>query len=286
MDEKELREILKLLRDAGMDPQLCDTMLPHYLGKVNCGVPLESSGDVEEMIPIPKALLNWGLQYFISAQGDSMKDVGIEEGDRLRVDASRPVKDGDVVVAYLDREITVKTLMSDEEGDRWLVPANDAYDAISLKDKANVKILGVVVANEKQPPRMKAAKALRAIKRAKTATYQPLREDVVDGALKEIGSYVLLKRHWISVYRPLKDRESEVASSYETFCERVKKVLPFHPNLPTVRELQRMDVQSFSKPVRLWDRDDAPVDGKRFEEYLDIAKRFGVMLGKRQTKTR
>lgn len=281
MDEKELREILKLLEAAGWQPQLCDTMLPHYLGKANCGVPLESCGDIEEMIPIPKALLNWGLQYFISAQGDSMKDVGIEEGDRLRVDASKPIQDGDVVVAYLDREITVKTLMSDEDGDRWLVPANDAYDAISLKDKTNVKILGVVVANEKQPPRMKAAKALKAIKRTKQQSIQPLQEEAVDVALQEIGSYVLLKRHWISVYRPLKDRESEVASSYETFCERVKKVLPKHPNLPTVRELQRMDVQSFSKPVRLWDRDDAPVDGKRFDEYLDIAKRFGVMLGKR-----
>ena len=65
MDEKELREIMKLLEDAGMDPQLCDTMLPHYLGKASCGVPLESSGDIEEMIPVPKALLSWGLQYFI-----------------------------------------------------------------------------------------------------------------------------------------------------------------------------------------------------------------------------
>ena len=286
MDEKEFKEILKLLEDAGWQPQLCDTLLPHYLGKASCGVPLESSGDIEEMIPVPRALLGWGLQYFITAQGDSMKDVGIEDGDRLRVDASKPVRDGDVVVAYLDREIMVKTLMSDDEGDRWLVPANDAYDAVCLKDKVNVKLLGVVMANEKQPPRMKAAKALKSIKRAKQLTIQPLKEKDVDSALKEIGSYVLLKRHWISVYRPLKDRESEVASSYETFCKHVEKVLPNHPNLPTVRELQRMDVQSFSKPVRLWDRDDAPVDGKRYDEYLDIAKRFGVMLGKRQMKTR
>lgn len=285
MDEKELKETLKLLEDAGMAPQLCDTLLPHYMGKVNCGVPLETSGDIEEMIPIPKALLKWGLQYFVTASGDSMKDVGIEEGDRLRVDASMPAKDGDVVVAYLDREITIKTLMSDEDGDSWLVPANDSYDAICLKDKVNVRMLGVVVANEKQPPRMKAAKALKSIRRVKLQHIKPLQEVDVDDALREIGRYVLLKRHWISVYRPLKDRELDVASSYETFCEWVTKVLPNHPKLPTVRELQRMDVQSFSKPVRLWDRDDAPVDRKRFAEYLGIAKRFGAMLVKGQTKT-
>jgi hypothetical protein len=71
---EELKEIILLLEDAGMDPQLCDALLPHYLGKASCGVPLESSGYVEEMIPVPKALLSWGLQYFITAQGKKSVD--------------------------------------------------------------------------------------------------------------------------------------------------------------------------------------------------------------------
>lgn len=280
MDEKEIKEIMKLLEVAGWQPMVCDTPLPRYVGKANCGVPLEAGGDVEDMVAVPKALLNWGLQYFINARGDSMKGLGIEEGDMLRVDASRPVKDGDVVVAYLDREITVKTLMSDEEGQQWLVPANDAYEAICLTDKPNVRMLGVVVANEKLSPRMAVPKALKAIKRAKLSQIQPLHEDQIELAVKGVAVYVLLKRQWISVYRPLKERNAEIASSYETFCEGIAKIVPNHMNLPTVRELQRMDVQSFTKPVRLWERDDAPVEGRRFDEYLSIAKRFKDLLAK------
>ena len=276
----ELKEFFELLSKDGWDPRLCDTPLPRFLGKANCGVPLEASGDIEDIMAVPRNLLTWGLQYFINAQGDSMKGVGIEEGDMLRVDASRPAKDCDVIVAYLDREITVKALMSDEDGQQWLVPANDAYEAICLTDKTNVRMLGVVVGNEKRPPRMSVSKALKAIKRAKQSQIQPLHEDQIELAVKDVAVYVLLKRQWISVYRPLKERNAEIASSYETFCEGIAKIVPQHLNLPTVRELQRMDVQSFSKPVRLWERDDAPVEGRRFDEYLSIANRFIGLLAK------
>ena len=280
MTEEELKEMMALLEAEGWQPQLCDTQVPRFVGKASCGIPLEAGGDVEEMIPVPKALLSWGMQYFINARGDSMKGLGIEEGDMLRVDATRPACDGDVVVAYLDREITVKTLMSDEDGQQWLVPANDAYKAICLTDKPNVRMLGVVVANEKLAPRMGVPSALKAIRQAKASLVTPLSDDQVELAVKEVAVYVMLKRHWISVYRPLKERNAKIAESYETFCEGIAKIVPNHMNLPTVRELQRMDVQSFSKPVRLWDRDDAPVEGRRFDEYLTIANRFKASLQK------
>lgn len=278
MNANELRELMQLLKDAGIEALLCDTPLPLYVGKGNCGVPLEAGDDVDEMVPVPRALLGWGLQYFVRAKGDSMKGLGIDEGDLLRVDAAMTARDGDVVVAYLDREVTVKTLTTDEEGTRWLVPANEHYQAICLADNIEVKMLGVVVANEKQPPRMEMKAALQAIRRAKQAKCRPLDETAVERALRGVAGYVLLKRHWIGVYRALKDRGAEVATGYETFCACVCRVLPQHPNLPTVRELQRMDVQSFSKPLRLWDRHDAPVDGKRFDEYVSIARRFLALL--------
>ncbi len=108
----------------------------------------------------------------------------------------------------------------------------------------------------------------------------PLSDDQVELAVKVVAVYVMLKRHWISVYRPLKECNAKIAESYEAFCEGIAKIVPNHMNLPTVRELQRMDVQSFSKPVRLWNRDDAPVEGRRFDEYLTIAKRFKASLQK------
>jgi hypothetical protein len=64
MTEEELKEIMALLEAEGWQPQLCDTQVPRYVGKANCGVPLEAGGDVEDMVAVPKALLSWGLQYF------------------------------------------------------------------------------------------------------------------------------------------------------------------------------------------------------------------------------
>ena len=45
-----------------------------------------------------------------------------------------------------------------------------------------------------------------------------------------------------------------------------------HPHLPVGSELIRLATSSFRKPVTLWDRNDAPVRGKRFEAYLRIAR--------------
>ena len=48
--------------------------------------------------------------------------------------------------------------------------------------------------------------------------------------------------------------------------------MPNHPHLPVGSELIRLATGSFRKPVALWDRNDAPVRGKRFEAYLRIAR--------------
>ena len=139
-----------------------------------------------------------------------------------------------------------------------------------------------MIGNEKQQPRMEMRMAQKTISRTKLSRGEPLTADKVARALNGIGGYVMLKRHWIGVYRVLKDAGDAMVSSYETFCDGVARILPHHPNLPSVRELQRMDVQSFSKPVRLWDRDNAPVDGKRFDEYVSIAQRFKRLLRERE----
>ena len=52
----------------------------------------------------------------------------------------------------------------------------------------------------------------------------------------------------------------------------VKWLLPDHEHLPTAKELSRMAVQSFVKKIDLWDRNDAPVRGNRFDYYLRIAR--------------
>ena len=60
-------------------------------------------------------------------------------------------------------------------------------------------------------------------------------------------------------------------SDYSTFVELVECTVPKHPHLPTIDQLQRMCILSFRKRLSLWDRNDAPVQGARFDEYYAIA---------------
>ena len=55
-------------------------------------------------------------------------------------------------------------------------------------------------------------------------------------------------------------------------------MVPEHKPLPTIVEMQRLAVQSFSKPVAMWRADNAPVKGKRFKDYLHIAQRTKALL--------
>ena len=62
------------------------------------------------------------------------------------------------------------------------------------------------------------------------------------------------------------------------FCQMVREEVPNHGHLPVVDDLQRLDVLSFTKAVVLWDENDAPVKGKRFKLYKEIAQKTELLL--------
>ena len=65
---------------------------------------------------------------------------------------------------------------------------------------------------------------------------------------------------------------------FDTFIDMIKTEVSGHQSLPTRTELQRMAVQSFAKPVILWNSSNAPVQGKRYQDYLKIAKTMEELL--------
>lgn len=77
--------------------------------------------------------------------GDSMKDAGIPDGSLISVDRSVQPKQGDIVVAAIDGEFTVKQLCI-KDGQYALKPANDSYPMLELKDGQTLEIWGVVMA--------------------------------------------------------------------------------------------------------------------------------------------
>lgn len=281
MNEEELNDIMALLRKAGVDAEWCDTPVRLSSITAHCGDPADlGDDDASEYVMLPKAVLGMHPEMFIPVEGDSMRDAGYEPGDRLRVRFEVKAYDGDNVLALIDGRCTVKTLFTDEDGQRWLVPQNEDYDAILLDEDMDVRLLGVVVGVEKRTDRVSSRNCLKTIRRTRDRMKkaQRLSTEEIDERLQSIGDMVMHGRQWFAVYRAMCDRDLITQGDYVGFCERVRTLLPEHKHLPEPRELSTMNVQSFSKPVALWVETNAPASGKRFRDYLNIALKMGVLL--------
>jgi len=111
------------------------------LGSVAAGQPILAEANIEDYVQVPEIAGGNKGQYLLRIRGDSMKDVGILEGDFVVVHSQNTARDGDVVVALLGEEATVKPFFREEDHIR-LQPENASMEPIRTKE---VKILGRVV---------------------------------------------------------------------------------------------------------------------------------------------
>lgn len=81
--------------------------------------------------------------YYLRVEGDSMVGAGIVAGDIVVVDKALEPKSGDIVVAAVDGDFTLKHLKRDGQK-AWLVAANPAYQPIALHEATDAQIWGVV----------------------------------------------------------------------------------------------------------------------------------------------
>ena len=282
MTEQELKEVFELMERSGMNPQLCDTPVPCYENYVKAGVPADP-GDAAagDSLMLPRSLVGLHPTFIINVSGDSMRDAGILEGDQLQVQMEVPVNDGDVVMASVNGgECTVKAFCTDEQGQKWLVPCNEGFDAILLTEETNVRIVGKVVKHIKGAPRVSFRDCLKTVRRTRenaTADVPVSRQRAAEVAAT-VAADVKSGRQWYAVYRGMVDRHAVDKGDYEGFVTLVLEVVSGHKHLPVASELQRMAVQSFAKPVDLWDRNAAPVSGGVFDTYLRIAKKTKRLL--------
>lgn len=275
MNEYE-KEIFQWLEDAGLNPVHHNMAVPHLEVSAQCGLPTEL-GDVDptRYRAIPVELLRMGTILSIDVRGDSMEDAGIYEGNRIEVlltDNESGVRDGDVVVADVDGGVTVKTFYRDEDGDRWLLPHNEKYAPIQLTNDIPWRIVGKVIAVRTDNPHTSTAGMLRIMKRAKKKKEEvvPTQKQVAK-AIRKAADRVVYQRQWFAVYRVLVDTGALLKNDFASFIELVRQTVPDHAALPTLAQMQRMNEFSFKKPLPLWDRYNAPVQGSRFDEYYCIA---------------
>lgn len=118
--------------------------LPVFMARLPAGFPSPADDYIEGKLDLNRHLIKHAsATFFVRVSGDSMIDAGIHTGDLLIVDRSIEPVDGNVVIAALDGELTVKRLEK-REGRLRLLPANRQYLPIDIQDQQSLEIWGVV----------------------------------------------------------------------------------------------------------------------------------------------
>lgn len=113
------------------------------VGSISCGAPLLSEESIDSYIRIPTKWLGAGEYFLLRANGDSMVDAGIDDDDLVIIRKTTEAADGDIVVALVDNENTLKRLYRDERRRKIVLhPENDKYDDIVVD---GCEIQGVAV---------------------------------------------------------------------------------------------------------------------------------------------
>jgi len=111
------------------------------VGQVAAGQPVLADENIEEYVPVPQIAGGDEGEFVLRVKGDSMKDAGIFEDDYVVVRPQSTATNGEIVVAMLEGEATVKRFFKEEERVR-LQPENDSLDPIYARE---VEIVGRVV---------------------------------------------------------------------------------------------------------------------------------------------
>jgi len=113
------------------------------LGRVAAGQPVAAEQFKESWLVVPPEWVSQGEHFAVRVSGDSMKDAGILDGDKVIARAQPIANDGDIVVVTVDGETTLKRLCH-RHAQWWLVPENRAHRSIRLAEQS-VVIQGVMV---------------------------------------------------------------------------------------------------------------------------------------------
>lgn len=120
---------------------------------IKAGFPSPADDYLRDSLDFNRDLIkNPEATFYGRVSGDSMRDTGINEGDIAVIDRSLQPTDGDVIVAYVNEEFTIKylDLTHKEEGYIELRPANPDYSPIRIDSTDNFRVWGVVVWTIKQ----------------------------------------------------------------------------------------------------------------------------------------
>jgi repressor LexA len=137
---------IRFLHKSVMGPGIPDEVvaLP-VLGKVSAGQPLAAADDGDATLLVDRQIAGGEDSFLMKVEGDSMIDAHIMEGDYIVVSPEPEAKGGDIVVAKIGDETTVKRYEERENGVH-LVPENSGMRPIDVSSRSgDIRILGKVV---------------------------------------------------------------------------------------------------------------------------------------------
>lgn len=111
------------------------------IGRVTAGVPVLAVENIEDVFPMPVDFVPSGESFMLRVKGNSMINAGIHDRDFILIKHQSTAENGDIVVALINNEATVKRFFKEKEHIR-LQPENDSMEPIISKD---VKVVGKVV---------------------------------------------------------------------------------------------------------------------------------------------
>ncbi|MBX6318580.1 transcriptional repressor LexA [Pigmentiphaga sp.] len=125
-------------------PALAQLVLP-LVGRVAAGSPILAAEHIEKEVGVDQALFSQRPDYLLKVRGESMRDAGILDGDLLAVKKAAQARDGQIVVARLGDEVTVKQLRYTESG-LSLLPANPDFKPIEIsRNRDDFALEGIAV---------------------------------------------------------------------------------------------------------------------------------------------
>jgi repressor LexA len=126
-----------------LEPAIPDNavQLP-VLGQVAAGAPIGADIGSEQVLILDRVLFSPAPDYLLKVKGDSMRDEGIFDGDLIGVHRTRDARSGQIVVARIDDEVTVKLLKVGKDRIR-LLPRNPDYAPIEVQPGQDFAIEGL-----------------------------------------------------------------------------------------------------------------------------------------------
>jgi repressor LexA len=124
-------------------PALAQLVLP-LIGRVAAGSPILAAEHIERDVGVDPALFAQRPDYLLKVRGMSMRDVGILDGDLLAVKKTSDAREGQIVVARIDEDVTVKRLHR-QGGRIELLPENPDFEPIIVQPGQDFALEGIAV---------------------------------------------------------------------------------------------------------------------------------------------